>query len=102
MYGDCYLWNDNLIFLDCVVFFEVACSLLSACVLIRTERGRFEDVAKSISQLKGVQRTFPVLGRYDTVVDLEASNYKEIGSIVLRMGKISGVVFTESLVEIQR
>jgi len=75
--------------------------LLSACILIRTERGRFEDVVGSIRHLKGVKRVFPVLGRYDVVVDLEASNFEELGSTVLRMGKISGTVFTETLVEIQ-
>jgi len=76
--------------------------LLSACVLIRTERGRFEEVVKSIGQLKGVRRVFPVLGRYDVVADLEASDLREMGSTVLRMGKISGVVFTETLLEIQQ
>lgn len=76
--------------------------MLSACVLIRTERGRFEEVVKSIGQLKGVRRVFPVLGRYDVVADLEASDLREMGSTVLRMGKISGVVFTETLLEIQQ
>lgn len=76
--------------------------MLSACVLIRTEHGRFEDVAGSIRQLKGVRRIFAALGRYDVVVDLEASNLEELGSTVLRMGRISGVVFTETLVEIKR
>ena len=75
--------------------------MLSACVLIRTGHGRFEDAVKAIRKLKGVKKVFPVLGRYDVVVDLEASDLKELGSIVLRMGKISGVVFTETLVEIQ-
>jgi uncharacterized protein with GYD domain len=76
-------------------------SLLSACILIRTLHGRFEDVVRSIRRLKGVERVFPTLGRYDVVVDLEASDLKELGGIVLRMGKIAGVVFTETLVEIQ-
>jgi len=75
--------------------------LLSACVLIRTEHGRFEDVVESLRQLKGIKRIFPVLGRYDVVVDLEASTLEELGSTVLRMGRISGVVFTETLVEIK-
>ena len=77
-------------------------SLLSACVLIRTVHGRFEDAVGSIRLLIGVKRVFSVLGRLDVVVDLEASDFKEIGSVVLRMGKISSVVFTETLVEIQR
>jgi uncharacterized protein with GYD domain len=75
--------------------------LLSACVLIRTVHGRFEDAVKSIRQLKAVKRVFPTLGRYDAVVDLEATDLNELGGIVLRMGNIAGVVFTETLVEIQ-
>jgi uncharacterized protein with GYD domain len=63
--------------------------------------GKFEDVVRSIRQLKAVKRVFPTLGRYDVVVDLEASDPEELGGTVLRMGNISGVVFTETLVEIQ-
>jgi len=94
--------GDNLNIFSAYTIVEVVCSLLSACVLIRTERGRFEEVVKSIGQLKGVKRVFPVLGRYDAVVDLEASDFKQMGSTVLRMGKMSGVVFTETLIEIQQ
>jgi len=76
--------------------------LLSACVLIRTVRGRFEDVVQAISQLKAVKRVFPTLGRFDVVVDLEVSDFNELGPVVLRMGNFAGVVFTETLVEIKR
>jgi uncharacterized protein with GYD domain len=76
-------------------------SLLSACVLIRTVHGKFEDVVECLGQLKGVKRIFPTLGRYDVVVDLEASNLKALEATVLRMGKFAGVVFTETLVEIK-
>lgn len=76
-------------------------SLLSACVLIRTSHGRWEDVVKFIRQFKEARRIFSILGRYDVVVDLEASDFKELSSIVLRMGMFAGVVFTETLVEIQ-
>jgi uncharacterized protein with GYD domain len=75
--------------------------LLSACVLIRTLHGKDEEVVKSLSQLKGVKRIFPVLGRYDVVVDIEVSDFKELGSIVMRMGRFFGVVFTETLIELQ-
>ncbi len=76
--------------------------MLSACVLIRTVRGRFEDVVQAISQLKAVKRVFPTLGRFDVVVDLEVSDFNELGPVVLRMGNFAGVVFTETLVEIKR
>jgi uncharacterized protein with GYD domain len=75
--------------------------LLSACVLIRTTHGRFEDVVEFLSQLEGVKLIFPTLGRYDVVVDLEASDLEALDAAVLRMGKFAGVVFTETLVEIK-
>ena len=83
------------------LYIRVICSLLSACVLIRTVHGKFEDVVRSIRQLKAVKRVFPTLGRYDVIVDLEASDPEELGGTVLRLGNIAGVVFTETLVEIQ-
>ena len=75
--------------------------MLSACVLIRTTHGRFEDVVEFLGQLKGVKRIFPTLGRYDVVVDLEAADLKTLDALVLKMGKFAGVVFTETLVEIR-
>lgn len=64
--------------------------------------GRFEDVVNSFRNWKAVKRVFPTLGRYDVVVDLEVSDLKTLDTTVLRMGNFAGVVFTETLVEIQR
>lgn len=93
MKSDLYL---VLISLECGIF------LVLACVLIRAEHGKFDEVVKKIKQLKGVERIFPVLGRFDVAVDVKASNEKTLGNTILRMGKIAGVVFTETLVEIQQ
>ena len=75
--------------------------MVSACVLIRTSHGKFEEVVKMIQQIKGVERIFPVLGRYDAVADIADMNPKDLGTTVLRLGKMSGVVFTETLLEIE-
>jgi uncharacterized protein with GYD domain len=75
--------------------------MVSACVLIRTSSGKFEEAVKMIRQVKGVKRVFPVLGRYDVVADVEADNPSALGSAVLRLGRLVGVVFTETLVEIE-
>ena len=75
--------------------------MLNACVLIRTSHGRFEDVVEFLGKLKGVKCIFPVLGRYDVVVDLEGSDLKDLDSIVLKMNKFAGLVFTETLVEVK-
>jgi DNA-binding Lrp family transcriptional regulator len=76
--------------------------MVSACVLIRTSHGKFEEVVRMIRQIKGVQRVFPVLGRFDVVVDLSDLDFSELQSTVLRIGKMAGVVFTETLVEIKQ
>ena len=75
--------------------------MLSACVLIRTSHGRFEEVVEFLGKIDGVKRIFPTLGRYDVVIDLETKDIEAIDAAVLRMGKFAGVVFTETLVEIK-
>ena len=76
--------------------------MISACVLIRCERGRFEEVVKKIGQFKELRRIFPVLGRWDVVADLEVSDFETLGSTIVRIVRMSGVVFTETLVETKR
>ncbi len=75
--------------------------MVSACVLVRTSGGQFEQAVKTIRQIKGVERVFPVLGRFDVVVDIGDMDFTDLGSTVLRMGKMAGVIFTETLVEIE-
>jgi DNA-binding Lrp family transcriptional regulator len=75
--------------------------MISACVLVRSEKGKFDDVVAALKQIKEVKRIFPVLGRFDAVIDLEVSDYKALGPAILKMAKMAGVVFTESLVEVQ-
>jgi len=75
--------------------------MISACVLVRSEKGKFDDVVAALKQIKEVKRIFPVLGRFDAVIDLEVLDYKALGPAILKMAKMAGVVFTESLVEVQ-
>jgi len=75
--------------------------MVEACVLIRTEKGKFIDVIERIKSIGIVIDTYPVLGRYDVVVHLSASDGKELGKNVIKISNIAGVVFTETLVEIE-
>lgn len=76
--------------------------MVSACVLIRSEHGKSQEVVTKVRQFEGVVSVFAVLGRYDVVVDLEASDQTALANTAFRMGNLAGVVFTETLVEIQR
>jgi uncharacterized protein with GYD domain len=97
----CGSWGEFCLLIVFALYTLEVNSLLSACVLIRTAHGRFEDVVKFLGKQEGVKRIFPTLGRYDVVVDMEASDLKALDATVLRMGKFAGVVFTETLVEIK-
>jgi uncharacterized protein with GYD domain len=74
--------------------------MISACVLIRTEHGKWGEVVEKIKQFREAKKIFTVMGRYDVVVDLEAASFARLGKVVLKLGNLGGVVFTESLVEL--
>ena len=76
--------------------------MIGACVLIRTESGRFDEVVNRMKQFTEVKKVFAVLGRYDVVADLETESYKNLGEVIMKMGKIGGVVFTETLAEVKK
>lgn len=73
--------------------------MISACILIRTASGKFDKVVEEMEQFHGVKKVFAVLGRYDVVVDLEAEDFVKLGEISLRMGRMAGVVFIETLIQ---
>ena len=76
--------------------------LISACILIRTERGRMEELAKKLGQIPEIKRAFPVLGRYDIVADVEAPNGKLLARAVTKTMRLGGIVFTETLPEVEQ
>ncbi|MGA2664418.1 MAG: Lrp/AsnC ligand binding domain-containing protein [Nitrososphaerales archaeon] len=75
--------------------------MISACVLIRAERGKFDEVAKNLKQIPEVRSAFSVLGRYDIVADIEARNGKALAHVILKANRLSGVIFTETLPEVE-
>jgi len=75
--------------------------MISACILVRAERGKFEEVKEKLKQIPEVVSAFSVLGRYDIVVDVQARNSKALAHAVLKANKLGGVVFTETLPQVE-
>jgi len=75
--------------------------MISACVLIRTEHGKFQEVNTRLKQFKEITQIFPVHGRFDVVADVESSDHESLGTVILRLNRMAGVVFTETAVEIK-
>ena len=74
--------------------------MISACVLIRTGSGKFDEVVNAMRQFNDVRDLYTTLGRYDVVIDLECEDFTTLSSTIIRMSRIAGVVFTETLVEL--
>jgi DNA-binding Lrp family transcriptional regulator len=59
------------------------------------------DVVEALSKIPQVKNVFPVLGRWDIVADVEASDIEELTKIVRKIGRLGSVVFTETLMEMK-
>jgi uncharacterized protein with GYD domain len=75
--------------------------MISACMLIRTEKGKFKEVVRRLKQIQGVKVAFPVLGRFDVAVDIEAPSSKKLGETIMKANRLAGIVFTETLPEVE-
>ena len=54
-----------------------------------------------LAQLPQVRRAFAVLGRFDIVADVEARDSLELGRAILKINRLAGVVFTETLPQVE-
>src|SRR6266540_794434 len=57
--------------------------MVTAYILIQTEVGKAAQVAKEISEIKGVQQAEDVTGPYDVIVRAEARNVDDLGKLVV-------------------
>lgn len=74
---------------------------MRACLLIRTEPRRHNEVARAVGEVKGVKLAFPVLGRTDVVANVEVADLKELTRLVLSLREIPGVAATETLIGLE-
>ena len=73
---------------------------IRAFVMITTKPGTSEDIVKS-RRIKGVKIANSVLGRFDSVVVIEAENLEELQRIIYEMVEDHpNVVHTETLISI--
>jgi DNA-binding Lrp family transcriptional regulator len=69
--------------------------VVQAYILIQTEVGKAADVAKAITDVKGVTLAEDVTGPYDVIVRAEARNVDELGKLVVaRVQNIPGITRT--------
>jgi len=73
--------------------------MVSACILICCEPGKYSDVARKVKETKGIVRAFSTSGRWDVIAEVEAGDMKALTEVALRINGLSGIRATETLVE---
>lgn len=72
--------------------------VITAIVLIGTERGRAQAVAEALLEIAGVAEVYSVAGEYDLVAVVRVRRYEEMADVVpRRIGGVSGIVRTQTL-----
>ncbi|HYA38204.1 MAG TPA: Lrp/AsnC ligand binding domain-containing protein [Candidatus Methylomirabilis sp.] len=73
--------------------------MVSAIVLINTERSKVNDVADALANIKGITEVYSVAGEYDLVAIIRVPDNEAMADVVTnRMLKVSGIIKTETLI----
>ncbi len=73
-----------------------------AFVLVSTVPGKEMEVYNKISKIKYIVETHPLFGEYDLIVKIDASDFSELGKIVIeQIRTIEGVIDTKTLTGIR-
>ena len=76
---------------------------IKATVGINRDPKRKDNIHKELLMIPEVRSLSEVTGRFDMIVNINASTLEELHNIVIeRMGKIDGIQNTETFVEMQR
>ena len=68
---------------------------IQAYILIQTEVGKANNVAKSVSAIAGVTIAEGVTGPYDVIMRAEAASMEEFGRLILsKVQAVSGITRT--------
>ncbi len=70
-----------------------------ACVLVRALPGKVKMVLEDAKRVKNVVRAFPVYGRYDIAVFVEAPDFKSLVAASGKINSIKGIKRTETAIE---
>jgi DNA-binding Lrp family transcriptional regulator len=73
--------------------------MVSAIVLLSTERDKIKQVAEQLTDLPGISEVFSVAGNYDLVAILRVPDNEALADLVTdKMLKVDGIVDSETLI----
>jgi DNA-binding Lrp family transcriptional regulator len=76
--------------------------MISALVLLTTERDRINPIATELVDIEGISEVFSLAGRYDLAVMIRVANNQKLADIVTRdMLSVEGILTSETLIAFQ-
>lgn len=76
--------------------------MITAIVLIQTERGSTPDVAQGLLDISDVSEVYSVAGEYDLVAILRVKEYSDMADVVPgKLQRLRGIARTETLMAFQ-
>ncbi|MBN1384229.1 MAG: Lrp/AsnC ligand binding domain-containing protein [Elusimicrobia bacterium] len=73
-------------------------AIASGLVLVKVTAGKEKQALDKLRNKKGITHISAVLGRWDMVIDVEASNPQELADLVVnKIRKTPGIASTETL-----
>ena len=73
--------------------------MITAIVLINTERKLIRQIGEELSQIEGITEVFSVSGQYDLVAIIRLKNNEALADLVTeKITTVDGIIKTESMV----
>lgn len=73
--------------------------MVSAVVLLKTDRGKINQVAEALAEVAGVSEVYSVGGRYDLVAVIRVADNDALAELVTnRMLSVEGIADSETLI----
>jgi len=72
---------------------------MRALILVKSSYGGALVIAEEARKIPGVSDVYPVFGRYDVVVFIEAEDYQKTKAVAVKVARLEGVRSTETLPE---
>jgi DNA-binding Lrp family transcriptional regulator len=74
-------------------------SMVNAIVLIGVERGKVNEVAEALADMRAISEVYSVGGRYDLVAIIRVKENEELADVVTKqISGVGGIAHTETMV----
>lgn len=77
--------------------------MITAIMLINTERNRVNEAGASLAALEGVDEVYSVSGRYDLIAIIHLKEIEDLAALVTgKITEIEGITHTESMIAFKK